>query len=166
MACRFGEAYCNVGVGMGSGWGLRGSSMSNCLLVWLIGILDLDLAPVGGVLASKAPPAHTVTKLMSCNSDLYRLTMLSVAGSMQVYVHDMLCFVGGHSVLALAGRAHERLSCKAACSDAALAFSRGQTGLNTVLVVRIGVAGCIAGCRPPQVNTTSGCLADVDLQPV
>ena len=58
MACRFGDGRCNVGVGVGSGWGLRGSSMSNCLLVWLIGILDLELAPVGGVLASKAPPAY------------------------------------------------------------------------------------------------------------
>lgn len=92
--------------------------------------------------------------------------MLSAAGSILVYLRDMLCFVGGHSVLAVAGRVHERLSCTAACSDAALTFSRGQMGLNTVLVVRFGIARCIAGCRPPQVNTTSGCLADVDLQPV
>lgn len=45
------------GAGVGLGWGLRGSSMSSCLLVWLVGALGPDFAPVGGVLASNAPPA-------------------------------------------------------------------------------------------------------------
>ena len=65
MASRLGEGLRKTGVGLGSGWGLRGSSMSSCLLVWLAGILDLDLAPVGGVLASNAPPAKAKTDLRS-----------------------------------------------------------------------------------------------------
>lgn len=55
------------GAGVGLGWGLRGSSMSSCLLVWLVGrALGPDFAPVGGVLASKAPPAHTSQKWQVC----------------------------------------------------------------------------------------------------
>lgn len=63
MASRLGEGLRKTGIWLGSGWGLSGSSMSSCLLVWLAGILDLDLAPVGGVLASKAPPANAMTHL-------------------------------------------------------------------------------------------------------
>ncbi len=65
MASMLGEGLHKTGVRVGSGWGLRGSSMSSCLLVWLAGILDLDLAPVGGVLASNAPPSKAMTYLRS-----------------------------------------------------------------------------------------------------
>ena len=58
-ATRYGEGREGVGAGLGFGWGLKGSSMSSCRLVWLVGgALGPDFAPVGGVLANKAPPAQ------------------------------------------------------------------------------------------------------------
>ncbi len=58
--------------------------MSSCLLVWLAGTLDFDLAPVGGVLASSAPPAKCIARVRACVAVSGCLCLMKEASNAQM----------------------------------------------------------------------------------